>query len=275
MIKKDILNKVYKKRKKDAHKHDFGMLLVIGGNNVFHGPPLYNSLAAYRSGVDLVFTVCPERSADLVGSYGPDLITYPLDGKFIQTKHVKKLSKISKKADAIVLGGGLILAGLVNDKKTKKAIRKFLENTKKPCVLDAGALKSINKDDIKENFLLTPHSKEFEFLSNKKANKKNAKEFAKENNCTIILKGHTDIITNGKKTKENKTGTAFMTKGGTGDILAGIAGSLLAQGNDIFSSACASTYIAGKAGEYASKKYGQGLLASDLIQEIPKVIKND
>lgn len=266
MINKSILKKVYKKRKKDVHKGNFGKLLVIGGNYTFHGPPLFNSLAAYRSGVDLVLTTCPERSADLIASHGPDLITIPLKGKFLKTKHVEKLNKLKENVDAVVIGGGI-----GKNKKTKKAINKFLKNVKKPTVVDADALKLI--ENIKQNFLLTPHKKEFKNLSGKKANKTNAKKFTKENNCTLILKGNKDLITNGQKTKQNNTGNSFMTVGGTGDILAGVTGSLLAQKNNFFDSACASAYITGKAGEYASKKYKQGLIASDLIKEIPRVIK--
>lgn len=270
MINKSILKKVYKPRKKTSHKYDYGLLLVIGGSHLYHGSPLFNSLAAYRSGVDLVLTVCPERAANLVASHGPDLITYSLKGIYITTKHTKTLVKLSKKADAVIIGGGM---GGPNGLTLEswKAIQNFLEKIEKPCVIDADALKSIN--NIKQNFLLTPHSKEFEELTNTKANKTNLKKFAKQNNCTILLKGNKDVVADKNNIKENKTGSPFLTVGGTGDILAGVCGSLLAQGNNIFDSACAAAYITGKAGEKASKKYKQGLMASDLLDEIPEVIK--
>jgi len=87
------------------------------------------------------------------------------------------------------------------------------------------------------------------------------------------LKGAVDIISDGKRTALNKTGSSFMTKGGCGDTLAGICGALLARKVDAFTAACAAAYINGRAGEIAVKEYGEGMLPTDLIKNIPKAIK--
>ncbi|MCK4428760.1 MAG: hydroxyethylthiazole kinase, partial [Candidatus Aenigmarchaeota archaeon] len=130
-----------------------------------------------------------------------------------------------------------------------------------------------------KNFILTPHENEFfvltgeKVLSDLKKRQEQVKRIAGELNTTILLKGNVDMISDGNKIHLNKTGSPFMTKGGTGDILAGICGALLTRGVDCFEAACCAAYINGKAGEIAGRKFGEGLLASDLLKEIPKVIK--
>jgi len=91
---------------------------------------------------------------------------------------------------------------------------------------------------------------------------------------TILLKGPTDIISDGKEVALNKTGSPYLSKGGTGDTLAGICGALMARGIDAFTSAQAAAYINGKAGEIVSQRLKEGLLATELIEAIPEVIKD-
>jgi NAD(P)H-hydrate epimerase len=273
-IGKGILKKVFRKRKKDSHKGDFGHLLVIGGSKLYHGSIAFNALAAYRVGVDLVTILAPERAANIVATFSPDLITYPLRGDFIKNSHLKTMLLFSERKDAVVIGGG---AG--RRRETLSAINNLLKKIKIACVIDADAIYAIaRKGALKKNFVITPHSYEFFVLSgidvkNMKIKEKInvVKKVAKSLNCTILLKGNIDIISDGDRVAINKTGNPYMTKGGTGDILAGICGSLLAQGNDPFYSACASAYINGKAGDIASRDLKHSLTASDLLNYIPKV----
>jgi NAD(P)H-hydrate epimerase len=99
------------------------------------------------------------------------------------------------------------------------------------------------------------------------------KKVAAELKTTILLKGHIDVISNGKEVMLNKTGSPLLTKAGLGNTLAGICAAILARGIDTFTSACAAAYINGKAGELAAEKFGEGLLPTDLIEFIPEVIK--
>jgi len=99
------------------------------------------------------------------------------------------------------------------------------------------------------------------------------KEEAARFGSIILLKGEKDIISDGKETAINETGSLYLTVGGTGDVLAGICGSLLAQGIEPFLVAQAAAFINGKAGEIAAKKFGPGLTATDLIEAIPEVLK--
>jgi hydroxyethylthiazole kinase-like uncharacterized protein yjeF len=150
-----------------------------------------------------------------------------------------------------------------------------------PCVIDADAIHAValDKEVLKnKRFVITPHAHEFKLLSGVDVNtdlRKRIiaiKKVARDLKTTIILKGHVDIISDVKRTATNKSGSAYLTKGGCGDTLAGICGALLARGVDTFTAACAATYINGRAGELAAKKFGEGLLATDLIDSIPDAI---
>lgn len=277
-INKSVLKSIYKKRHKECHKGDFGNLLIIGGSEIYSGSPALVALSAIKTGVDLTCIVAPERCANICASFSPDIITYPLKGKYFQTEHLKNIEKIIDKYDAITIGNGMC-----RNEHTKKAVIEFLKTIEKPCVIDADAIHFIStkRDIIKSNFIITPHSLEFQKLSGinvigKKLDYKIkiVEKTAKNTGCTILLKGNIDIISNGNKTMLNRTGSVFMTKGGTGDTLVGILGAFLSRGVKPFHSACASAFLNGLAGEFASKRYGEGLMASDLINEIPNVLKS-
>ena len=273
-INKSILNRVFKKRKDWSYKYDYGSLLIIGGSKLYHGSPALAGLSALRSGVDLVTIIAPERAADIIASFSPDLITYPLKGDYLDKKHLSTLMKFSKNKTAVVIGGGLC-----REKKTLLAVNKFLKRIKIPTVIDADAIHAIDKKFLKKNFVITPHSKEFYVMSKLKLERSLNKriEAVKKSsslmNSTILLKGFVDVISDGKRIAINRTGNPFMTVGGTGDTLAGICGSLLAQGIDYFDAACASAFINGKAGDLAARERKQGLLATDLIEKIPLVFR--
>lgn len=280
IINKSILKKVYKKRNPWSHKYDFGHLLVIGGSKQYTGSPALvalSALAALRSGVDLVTIVAPERAANIAASFSPNLIAYPLKGDYLNKKHLPELLKFSKNKTAVVIGNGL-----GREKETLKTIIKYLKNISMPAVIDADAIHAVALDKKivrNKKFVIAPHSREFEVLSGIKVTTnlneriKSVRKVASELETTIVLKGHIDIISNGKETALNRTGLPLLTKGGMGDTLAGICGALLARGIDTFTTACASAYINGKAGEIASKKLGESVIATDLINSIPRVIK--
>ncbi len=277
-INKTILKQVYKKRNIWCHKGDFGSLLVIGGSKLYSGSPAFNALAALRAGCDLVTIVAPERAANIAAGFCPDMITYPLKGDYLSKKHLTFIMNSSKDKDAVVIGGGL---GRNNE--TLRVVNGFLKHTNLPCVIDADAIHAVakNKSLIKKNFVITPHTREFYALTGLKATNdindriEKTKKAASRLGCTILLKGHIDVISDGKNTAINKTGSPFMTKGGTGDTLAGICGALLARGAGCFDAACAAAYINGLAGGFAAEKYGESMLASDLIGNIPNVLNQN
>lgn len=275
-VNKKLIKKIFKPREKWSHKGTFGSLLVIGGSKRYSGSSTFNALAAYRTGVDLVTIAAPIRAADIIASFSPDLITYPLEGDHLNESHLDEIFVLAESSDAVAIGGGL-----ERNKETLTTVKKILGGLTLPCVIDADAIHAIvtDKKVLRENFVIMPHSNEFFVLTGKwsetslKKRVDIVKREASKLNCIITLKGYVDVISDGKQVAINKTGNAFMTVGGTGDTLTGVCGALLARKVDPFEAACAACFINGSAGDLAAKKFGEGLMASDLIDEIPKVIK--
>lgn len=276
-VKGSILKEIYKERPEWSHKGDFGKLLIIGGSKRYTGAPAlaaYSAIASLRAGTDLVLVAAPERAADIIAKFSPNLITEPLEGDFVSMNHAKEIDYLVRKFDAVCIG-----SGLGTEKETGGFVKKFVGKIKKPCVIDADAIKALKKKRLGKNFILTPHAYEFYHISGEKpkhdivGRAKLVERFAKKIGSTILLKGSVDIISDGKQTAMNKTGNPYMTTGGTGDVLTGVCGGLLAQGVSQFKAACASAYITGKAGDFAAKEKGPGLLATDIVEKIPEVIK--
>ena len=275
-VTKSLVRKSLPKKHDWSHKGDFGRLLIIGGSKTYYGAPVLSALAALRTGCDLVRIVAPEKSAEVYASISPDLMVEPIPGHNFNNWHARGILDLAKDYDAVLIGPGLGIK-----RETLSFVHNFLQRLDKPCVIDADAIKAIssNKKILKSNCVLTPHSMEFQLLTDQKPSNnlrersEQVKLFTKHLGCTILLKGHIDIISNGKETLLNKTGTPFMTKGGTGDVLAGICGALLAMGFSPIAAASSAAYLNGLAGEAIAKRLGQGLLASDVVNNIPSILK--
>src|SRR3989344_3737478 len=229
------------KRKSGSHKGQNGYVLAAGGSENYVGAIALAGLAALRSGCDLVKIIAPEKVAWAINAYSPDLVTMKLKGDYFKSSHFNIIKNLMDKFDVLLIGNGI---GLSND--TKKFCKKTIKNIKKLKVIDADAIKSISMYDA-ENSIITPHSKELEyFLINSKINKniinkisnekniikkfqsikKTTQKFLDKNNI-ILLKGKVDVIISKNKIFYNKTGNAGMTKGGTGDVLAGLCAGFL------------------------------------------------
>ncbi len=252
--------KILNQPPQQSHKGDNGKLLIIGGSEQFHGAPLFAAKIASKI-VDLVyFSSVPENNK----------LISKMKSKFCDFIAVKRNKAIdfAKKVDTILIG-----PGIGANKETKKLTNSLLKKFKnKKFILDADALQVVDKKLLNKNCIITPHKGEFKSLFNKTASKKIVLETAKKYNCIIVLKGAKDYITNGKELKINTTGNAGMTKGGTGDVLAGLIAGLSCQ-NDLFLSARAGAFINGLAGDRLKEKASYYYNASDLIKEIPKTIK--
>lgn len=270
------LRRIYKKRDKWSHKGDFGKVLVVSGSKIYSGSPVFNAVAALRGGADLALIIGHKRAMDIAASYLPDIITYPLEFD-LNLYHVAEIIKLAEGFDSIIIG-----CGLARSEDTHKAIREIIRKINLPMVIDAEAIRAVaeEKDILKgKEIVITPHMEEFRILTGEtfkpeiKDRIKKVKDRSIKLGAVILLKGSADVISDGKKAILNKTGTPFMTKGGFGDTLSGICGALLARGVKPLKAAEAAAYINGKAGELASKCYGESVLASDIFEFIPKVIK--
>jgi len=283
-VTKDILKKIYKPRPRDSKKYDFGLLIVIGGSDFYSGSPALSAMAAFKTGVDMVRIIAPKRAADIIASFSPNLAAYPLEGKWLERKHLATLISMTESAKAVARGNTAVVigGGIGRSEETKRAILEYLVAVQVPVVIDADAIYALGeKPEIISGkpFLVTPHTYEFFVLTEKEVYKLPEEEKIKmvcqeaaRLKTTILLKGPTDIISNGKEVALNRTGSPLLTVGGTGDTLAGVAGALMARGLSPLEAGQAAAYINGLAGELAGKKLGESLTATDLIDEIPNVL---
>ncbi|MHC1586838.1 MAG: NAD(P)H-hydrate dehydratase, partial [Candidatus Hecatellaceae archaeon] len=274
------VRKVRKPRPKDAHKGDFGRLLVVGGSSIYSGAPALAALAALQVGVDLAYVAAPVEAAKAVSAYSPNLITIKLEGESLKARHISKLKPFLERCTAVILGPGLETRG-----ETLKALPKLLrliESLGKPLLLDADGLKLFARLGVKAETpcILTPHRGEFQLLAGEELPEELweaaelVKETASRKQATILLKAPVDIISDGEKVRFNRTGNPAMTAGGTGDVLAGIVGGFLAMGIKPFEAAVAGAFLNGAAGDLAYKRKGPHLTATDLLAEIPALIEN-
>src|SRR3989338_2087141 len=160
LTKKDIK---FPKHKKDSHKGENGYVLVIGGSKDYIGAPYLaaGSVAALRSGCDLVAVAAPEKVAWAINCLSADLVTFKLKGEYLNPKNYNELVKLIDKFDVVLIGNGIGLKS--GTKKMVKSVIKYATKTNKPIVIDADALKIIKLKDVNDA-VLTPHLKELEIL---------------------------------------------------------------------------------------------------------------
>jgi hydroxyethylthiazole kinase-like uncharacterized protein yjeF len=268
-----------KPRSSTGHKGDFGRLLVIGGSDVYSGAPTLVSMAAMRTGVDLVYLATPKKNAYEITSISPDLITIKLEGDNLNPENVAILEPYLKMVDVVAMGPGMGLAG--ETQAFVKAVIHEVEKAEKPLVLDADGLKAFAKfkRPLKVPLVLTPHAGEYTILTgeplpeNQEERVASIQKNAKKLNATILVKGKVDIIANSEKAKLNFTGNPGMTVGGTGDVLCGIVAGLMALHADPFEAAVAGAFINGAAGDFVASEIGYHMVANDIIEYIPQLLQ--
>ena len=272
------VNLAVKHRFLEAHKGDFGKLLIIGGSNVFSGAPALAGLAALRTGVDIVTIAAPEKTAAIISSMTPALITLKLKGKHLNNRNLSIIEQQLDASTAVVLGPG---CGLHDETKDAvKEIIELIEKRKKPLLVDADGIKIFSEFKRKLDcpFVLTPHMKEYEILTGNKLSNdldektKDVRKIAKKLGATILLKNPVDIISNGEDFKHNFAGNPGMTVGGTGDVLSGIIGGFMAMGTDVFRAAVAGAFVNGAAGDFIAVEKGYHMLPTDILEWIPQII---
>lgn len=268
-----------------SHKGQNGKLMVIGGSHLFHAASLWALTIASRI-VDMVFySSVPENN----------LIVEELKKEFRNGIIVRRddIEAYIEEAESILIGPGMLRTEMRNDQGKMKSLEEInrLEDegeqsfyltqyllTKYPhkkWIIDAGALQMLEPDwllQLQDNTIITPHVLEFERVFGLKPTVESVVKMAKKYRTTILVKGATDIICSPEKCLEVAGGNAGMTKGGTGDVLAGLIASLACK-NDLFLAATVGSYLNKKAGEALFKKVGYYFNTSDLADEIPKVMK--
>jgi len=253
---KEIIEKI--SREKSSHKGQNGKVLVIGGSEKFSGAPALSAQAALRTGADLVQVLTHEETKSVVAGFSENLIVDSYGEKFDE-ESLEKARELEEWADVTVIGPGL-------SEKEDGAVEKFVENSGK-LVIDAEAIENSLNVSGK---IFTPHSGEAEILREKFGSVEN---FATEKENTVVLKGEVDEIFTPEEKFENRTGNSGMTVGGTGDVLTGIIAALWSQELSREDSARLGVWLNGKAGEKSAEKFGNGLVATDLLENIAEILK--
>jgi len=286
-VNDNSIKKVLVPRKNSSRKGDNGVVLVIGGSRIYHGAPILASMAALRSGTDLVYTAVPSINVESTRSYSPNLIVIPLvDQRLTMGSAARLIKSLPKKVDVATIGMGMNIA-------KKEALLSLVEKLLKKgtkLVLDASALIPEILPKINgSHCIITPHVGEYMRIFETEL--KNYNNINNENNSineqildvlnnaqkygiTIILKGWKNIISNGELTTVIERSTPAMTVGGSGDVLAGLVGGFYSKLNSSFDASCAAVYLNGIAGFMAYQKSGLHIVASDIIDNLPQVLKN-
>lgn len=263
-------------RKRDSHKGMNGVVCVIGGSRLYHGAPFFAAMAAMRTGVDLVYLAVPNVIASAVRALSPDLIVFPLPDAKLTRGNVAKLKSWIPDVDTIAIGPGL---GYQNEKDIENGVSQ-LNDKCKSMVLDADALRPPILKVVKvDRAVVTPHAGEFERLfatklsADLEARVAAVSNAAREHGLTVLLKGPTDVVSDGQRVALNETHSPSMTVGGTGDVLTGVTAGLLAKGMSPFDATSCAAFINGSAGVEATTELGLHIAASDVVGHIATVMK--
>ncbi len=260
-----------------SHKGQNGKVMLIVGSKLFHAASIWPLTVMSRM-CDMVFYASVHDNNEIVQKMKEQF----LNGIVIPRD---KIDDYINEADAILIGPGLPReeGKQEGDDDTKELTESLLRKyPNKKWVIDGGSLQTMDPRvllELEEMPILTPHRREFDYIkilpepsTGSEPIEQLVELFATAYNCTVLLKGEKDIVASHfKKTICIKGGNAGMTKGGTGDVLAGLATALYVK-NDAYLSACAASYINKKAGESLEKSVGIYFNASDLANEIPKVM---
>lgn len=262
----------------EAHKGNFGRILLLCGSRGYTGAAALAAMGALRSGAGLVYLGVPESIYAIEAVKLTEPIVFPLpdaDG-MLAANAVQQIMELFPKMDAVLIGPGLgqskgILAVL------KAVLRDFCG----PVVVDADGINLLARHKYllrgrTASTVLTPHDGEFIRLAGPMGADRPAAAavLARELGCIVVLKGHETLITDGALCYRNRTGNPGMAVGGSGDVLAGVAVSLLGQGIAPMDAAAAAVWLHGAAGDRCAERLGQyGMLPSDMLMELPRLMK--
>lgn len=279
-ITKEYVKANMVQRPEDANKGTFGNLLAICGSYGMAGAAMMAAMGALRSGVGLMRLAIPESIYPIAAVRLPECVFHPIKTteKTFSQSNCGELLELCKTASAVVLGCGMGWNFL-----TSAVTKRIVENCGVPMVLDADGLNCISEHiDVlsraKAPVIVTPHPGEMARLTGltiadvQKDRIGCACEFAKKHNVITVLKGSGTVVASPSgEYRINTTGNPGMSTGGSGDVLAGITGSLLAQGCKPFEAACSAVFVHGLAGDITAKQQGMvSMIPTDTIKNIGK-----
>lgn len=268
----DYVKEIYRPREPESYKGDFGHTLILCGSYGMVGAGFFASMGAVKSGSGLTTLGSYRETFDIFSIKLNEVMLINLD----DTNLLDNLNNFS----CIVFGSGFGV-----NQKNEYLLKNLLSNFTKPIVVDADGLtmlaKNNNLDFLKNRIyptILTPHYGEFSKLTNLdieyiKLNRiAIAKEFAQKYSCTLLLKDHRTLITDGENIFINTTGNSVMATGGMGDVLSGVIGSFISQKYSPLEATLLGTYVHGESGEFLSDKF-YCVTPTDILNILPKIIK--
>ncbi len=259
-------------RNLDSHKGDYGRVGIIGGSPGMTGAVYLASYGALKSGAGLVYSIVELGLGSIIASYSPEVIIKEADDLYVYKLALENL-------DVLVVGPGLGI-----DKKKKELVEEVLLSFQNPVVIDADGLNILSENisilrHLKQPVIVTPHPGEMARLLKisveevQSDRERYAVEFAKSYGVVTVLKGHKTVVSDGARVYINETGNPGMATAGSGDVLSGIAGTMLAHKEDPYEAAVLAVFIHGMAGDLAKAEVGEyGMVASDILNKIPEAI---
>lgn len=285
IIDDETVRKIIPKRYSDSNKGSYGKLLLLTGSRGMTGAGCLAGKAALRSGLGLLYLGVPASLTNVYDSILIESVTLPLeddDTGYITKGCIESLKEYMAGVDVIALGPGLSTKGDVGD-----VVFSIVENSKVPLVIDADGINVISKniEVLKKSnvpVVLTPHPGEMARLlgTSPEEVQKNrinvARDFSRKWNVITVLKGSRTIVAlPDGSIYINTTGNSGMATGGTGDVLTGMIASFICQGAKVHEGAILGVYFHGLCGDNIAKTKGEyGIIAGDLVEEIPYVIKS-
>lgn len=262
MITDDIL--AYERQ--GEHKGENGTVLVVAGSENYAGAAVLTATACeavLRSGADLCVACCPEKVAWLVNNQLPDAVTHKFSGSTFSQQHVARVIELAKDCDVGLVGPGLgdEARGFAHDVLTELPI---------PVVIDADGIRAVTVDEV-DDAVFTGHADEYSDLLHRSEIQEEHLQ-ARLGGSTVVKKGPVDRIISAEQVEENQTGNQVMTKGGTGDVLAGLIAGFTAQGRALFDAACAGAYLNGAVCDRLEQEKGQTFIASDIAENLDIVL---
>lgn len=269
------------RRSSDGNKGSSGRVLFVGGSQDFVGAPAMAALGAYRAGAGLVEIAVPRPIQAMIAAHALEPVFRPLPdtGGQIGPDVLPELRRGIERARAMIVGPGLGLS------ETTIAMTKTLLATLRESdiqvLIDADGLNALSKIEhwwpISTPAILTPHPGEMSRLTGMPVEEIQhdrigvAQRHAAQWRVVVVLKGAGTVVASPDGTTVvNPTGGPNLATAGTGDVLSGIIGGLLAQGCSPWSAAVAGVYLHGRAGDIWRAEHGEvGMVASDLLDNIP------
>jgi NAD(P)H-hydrate epimerase len=273
-----------------AHKGTFGHLLVIAGSVGKTGAAVLAATAALRTGAGLITVATPAPALPAVAAGRAELMTEPLPTDSTGTLDAGAVTRalaLAKDRDAVVLG-----PGLGQEAATRAFVRDFVHRCPTPLLVDADGLNALAASPKEKSAtdalrrssptVVTPHPGEMARLAGSSTSEvqrrrlETARAFAMETGAVVVLKGQRTLVARPDgRAAVNPTGNPGMATAGTGDVLSGIAGALLARGCDAWTASTAGVYLHGRAGDEAAARMGQeSLVAGDLVDHLPRAFRS-